>query len=352
MNVMGIDILDGTPVLDIKPYIPQYDCPSLWKSADETTALVNAGDSTFQDEEEVSDGSENVIKSKSEIDSGDDAAVNSLEKKSVARIENHDNSILRKEECTSDLNSTEDSVKILEKQLTLIESKETNQAHIKVNDFSGCHNSHSSKEHQYEKMTCPIVMCSNISSGNAVDQEQHPIDITQNKDHSSFAGIDKEQNFNHCPVVCETLENKSDQILTEPQRQFETHYESLSGARDTANFSQAAGWIDMPNVERLNVRFTATVDEQLDMFSEYCINDLYKLRFLKRSKVKEAIISILQEDPRSTYRRKHCCDNLYYFTLDCLHVTCWFDENTVEVVRLKPAALVKQCEAAYTLKGE
>ena len=30
----GIDIVDGTPVLDIKPYIPQYDNPSHWVSRD------------------------------------------------------------------------------------------------------------------------------------------------------------------------------------------------------------------------------------------------------------------------------------------------------------------------------
>ena len=27
LHVSGIDLVDGTPVLDVKPYIPQYDCP-------------------------------------------------------------------------------------------------------------------------------------------------------------------------------------------------------------------------------------------------------------------------------------------------------------------------------------
>ena len=27
MHLAGVDILDNTPVLDIKPYIPQYDSP-------------------------------------------------------------------------------------------------------------------------------------------------------------------------------------------------------------------------------------------------------------------------------------------------------------------------------------
>lgn len=27
LHVSGVDLVDGTPVLDVKPYIPQYDCP-------------------------------------------------------------------------------------------------------------------------------------------------------------------------------------------------------------------------------------------------------------------------------------------------------------------------------------
>ncbi len=30
LTVRGLDILDGTPLIDIKPYIPQFDC---WQSA-------------------------------------------------------------------------------------------------------------------------------------------------------------------------------------------------------------------------------------------------------------------------------------------------------------------------------
>ena len=32
LHVSGIDLVDGTPVLDVKPYIPQYDCPWTWKT--------------------------------------------------------------------------------------------------------------------------------------------------------------------------------------------------------------------------------------------------------------------------------------------------------------------------------
>ena len=31
LHVSGVDLVDGTPVLDVKPYIPQYDCPWTWR---------------------------------------------------------------------------------------------------------------------------------------------------------------------------------------------------------------------------------------------------------------------------------------------------------------------------------
>lgn len=66
---------------------------------------------------------------------------------------------------------------------------------------------------------------------------------------------------------------------------------------------------------------------------------LYCLGFLRDwQEAERAIRHILSEDPRSAYRRKRCPDKLYYFTVDSMHLTCWFDpdEATVEVLKVKP----------------
>lgn len=66
---------------------------------------------------------------------------------------------------------------------------------------------------------------------------------------------------------------------------------------------------------------------------------LYCLGFLNQwSEAARAIECILMEDPRSTYRRKSCNDRLYYFTVDTMHITCWFDpdDQTVEVLKVRP----------------
>jgi hypothetical protein len=66
---------------------------------------------------------------------------------------------------------------------------------------------------------------------------------------------------------------------------------------------------------------------------------IHRLEFLASSdEARSAIVRILQEEPRSVYRREKCLDRLYFFSLDCMHVTCWFDEDegAFEVVRVKP----------------
>lgn len=68
-----------------------------------------------------------------------------------------------------------------------------------------------------------------------------------------------------------------------------------------------------------------------DTNCEYCLNFIDS-----SSAAKQAITEILQNDPRSVYRKKKCSDKLYFFEIDKLHVTCWFDDRIAEVLRVKP----------------
>lgn len=51
-----------------------------------------------------------------------------------------------------------------------------------------------------------------------------------------------------------------------------------------------------------------------------------------------AIEAVLAADPRSVYRRKLCQDRLFYFTVDTVHVTCWFGDCFAEVLRVQPTS--------------
>ena len=100
------------------------------------------------------------------------------------------------------------------------------------------------------------------------------------------------------------------------------------------NITRVASWVN--NSAGLEVRFTSTALEQLD---ELCSRTLDGAMIQDREHVMNAVIHILEADPRSVYRKRKCLDRMYYFSVDRYHVTCWFDdENRVEVVRIKTEA--------------
>ena len=73
-------------------------------------------------------------------------------------------------------------------------------------------------------------------------------------------------------------------------------------------------------------------------FTQRAISDLEKVpstqNLKNKSDLKQAIMDVLQEDPRSNYRRDKCTDKLYFFTVDNVKVTCWFDEDLAEVLKI------------------
>ena len=101
------------------------------------------------------------------------------------------------------------------------------------------------------------------------------------------------------------------------------------------------GWVDGSVVSEVNVEFTPKSLDQLKRFHktnetnhcEYCLKHLNGFEDSK-----SAITRLLRADPRSVYRRTKCVDRLYYFTIDSLHITSWFDieTNVVEVIKIKP----------------
>lgn len=112
--------------------------------------------------------------------------------------------------------------------------------------------------------------------------------------------------------------------------------------KDTQTFNtdntKTADWIEIPPIDKISVRFTNLAQEQLKLFSSSAASD-FCLKYLKSGmEVSKAISDILCQDPRSVYRRKHCVDSLYYFVVDIVHVTAWFDKQVAEVVRIQPVS--------------
>ena len=74
-------------------------------------------------------------------------------------------------------------------------------------------------------------------------------------------------------------------------------------------------------------------------FTVRALNDLQKVPLTSnvkcREDLKQAIVDVLEEDPRSNYRRDKCTDKLYFFTVDNVKITCWFDGDIAEVLKIE-----------------
>lgn len=103
--------------------------------------------------------------------------------------------------------------------------------------------------------------------------------------------------------------------------------------------------LDLKAVSNLPVEFTERSLVELSQFhskdhhssaDESCPHCLEFLADWREAK--KAIESLLLADPRSVYRRNKCSDRLYYFTVDKVHCTCWFDTEpkSAQVVKIKP----------------
>lgn len=143
--------------------------------------------------------------------------------------------------------------------------------------------------------------------------------------------------------------------------------EGVSGVEAT-NSVRVAPWLEFSLVPHLDVEFTAKAEKQLGLF--HCHNQSspnpgphinsdtpdpdigntttklgpgayeessYLLQtFSSLSNARQAIVSILQQDPRSTYRRDKCSQELYKFSIDNLNISCQFTERRAIVTDIQP----------------
>ncbi|CAI9592432.1 unnamed protein product [Staurois parvus] len=109
--------------------------------------------------------------------------------------------------------------------------------------------------------------------------------------------------------------------------------------RDRTCDSFVPNWVTESPVPKLKVRFTPHAEMELKQFQAACDNGGPSFRyFYSFEEAKCAISTVLSADPRSVYRRNRCLDRLFYFTLDTMHMTCWFGDGFAEVVRIQPVS--------------
>ena len=139
---------------------------------------------------------------------------------------------------------------------------------------------------------------------------------------------------------------------------------------EATNSVRVASWLDSPSIAHLDVEFTTNAEQQLSLFqcqphpSLHTGNHIeshaqgdsnagnktdtthekspYLLQtFSSICDARQAIVSILRQDPRSVYRRDKCSQELYKFSIDNLNITCQFIGTTVIITDIQPKAVWK-----------
>jgi hypothetical protein len=283
-------------VLDIKPYIPQYDNPQ-W----------NISSSSHVDQQPCSDGHADQFRSIDCGDQGNDEDVNLTRTIS----ETVQQGFATQLDCSKELTAqgTDKHSGSLENEEGVCNSCAGNVEMRTSLEFPRCH----------DKLE--------FSQSCKLEQNKHnDFELSQNVEslkENLESDVTASSSAKSCQNIPEHVYTESSHFLSEHLNTSQTIGTKMSIA--------SADWIQSPPIQTLKVMFTNRAEEQLKNIT----SQHHQIRkILGAEATRQTIVSILAADPRSTYRRQQCGDRLYYFCVDSLHITCWFDENVVEVLKI------------------
>ena len=311
----AIDLLDGTPVLDIKPYVPDYDKPP--NLVEDKLELERNGKSKYKD---VSRSQETAS-----VSPGSQVVDQSC---TVPIQEILD---LQPAPTTCALSIAE-----------WIRNPPINELEVKFSDEAidqiGCfHGKREVREHPFVEELhsksddlsvhrCPCLQklklgLETVASENPDSCKLKSCKVNQISWQKPCDTIGcRSVNTDDCGGSC------SEASLNEKTN------ESMDDARHCCSQEE----LSLNEVDGVLEKIfpQPVTDSELLQASNVCI---YQLDMLSSPKeAKQAITDILRADPRSVYRRNCCRDKLYCFSIDTMNVTCKFEESTVEVLRVDP----------------
>ncbi|KAM9641656.1 tRNA (adenine(37)-N6)-methyltransferase isoform 2-T2 [Trichechus inunguis] len=282
----GIDMIHGTPVLDIKPYIADYDLPQ--------NLIEPLGDVNLQD---------NKHKPKTSFEFRSSGVTDNCDQQQLSGcVEPHP--------CTS-----------TKEKPTCPEDRTSEEIHVEHDDTAKIR--HSLKHG--EEIAAGYGSESRSDQSLSVAEKQ--VGSCHQEKSFSEEGTDKRSRRGQEAAIL-----RGNSVQTEPGA-----LRYPSGAADEARHSVVPTWVRDAPVTTLEVRFTPHAEMDLRHLSSDVGQTAFKY-FQSAEEAKHAIEAVLSADPRSVYRRKLCQDRLFYFTVDIAHVTCWFGDGFAEVLRIQHAS--------------
>ncbi|XP_059499848.1 tRNA (adenine(37)-N6)-methyltransferase isoform X2 [Stegostoma tigrinum] len=316
----GIDMIQGTPVLDIKPYIPEYDAPRGAPPRNngqlhQEILMPNeeCQDTTIPITGVVTTQSENKKPGHGKVASGTADAfyngwVQPAPRDASYPVRKMDDNLTGEDRYPVQAGATVSTC-------TMDESTDKQQCcipELKAEKFDVLAGKEDASYENIllavEKIKCQLVHNDALNKIIARDK---------------VFCLDSEQLS--AAMVCQNKQQNDEDAINIPGNQLSN--------------STVATWIKQSPVPSLQVRFTPHAELDLEQFQAPGGADPNKVSLKYFQSVKEAksaIEAVLAADPRSVYRRKQCQDTLFYFTVDVAHITTWFGDDFAEILRIKP----------------
>ena len=369
----GVDMVDQTPVLDIKPYIPHYDNPSHIEKVLQTVHLKEESSGIGE--------SSSATSSFSNVDcwitNNVDETV-SINASTTSYTENHRTSAIENHSPVHVSSSSSSSTSSLidvsrDEELALRLQAEEFQDNL---NFENVYiNNDNSSILEDNELRAIIANRSNSTSVNydATDSEMSGNDDQNLRNSRLLDGADgpsavcgtdldligrralnlrlEDSSSSSSPIrmgVREAPDGEEGFDLSQPQNA-QVSVSAVDSMHPNTSSQIAAGhtsenasdeavrvpdWISRPKTSSLSV-----------VFNERSILQLHEILNDKADEKRQAVENVLKEDPRSVYLRRRYGNQFYTFLIHDLHITCRFDDDRkiVTVFQIRPAGRMCEC---------
>jgi len=383
----GVDMVNQTPVLDIKPYIPQYDSPLHIEKLSNRLRENNINPDIFHDMEEACNLSEDQLldsfiddtdinHEQIELDisqdeeiafrlqveefqtypnldgydmtrgssqSAESHAVTSLQNDSGVDFIDRGTYLIRDRllDISSNLNSSEYATLASESQVDSVRDLNSRLDSIAINNSSDTDPTYLETDNDLNRTENQTLRNSRLLDGADGPSTVCGTNIDLVNRHVLHARIDNSpvrMGVREAPDGEEGFESQNlmpSRVLPDIHAATAISSGSINVTTEST-FSEirVPDWISQPRIATLSV-----------IFNERALVQLNEILDDKVDEQKQAIENVLREDPRSMYLRQRWATQFYTFLIHDLHITCRFDDNRgiVTVFQVRHAGRTCDC---------
>ncbi|KAH0539464.1 tRNA (adenine(37)-N6)-methyltransferase [Cotesia glomerata] len=329
----GVDTVDGTPVLDIKPYIPQYDDPL---HIEQEIRRENLDDRLSLYDSAFNGNIEGCLADEEGQDvSRDEELAMRLQAEEFQGIGNDQNLPQRYSRSLGPNPLTENASNVEASSRESSENPMPGPSGLGLENQTQEESEDARNSRLLDGADGPSIVC--VTDMDLINRRA----LNPRLDNSPVRmGVreapDGEEGFESQPLRSSlTVGNIQSIPAAGTFQSFPTRSSADTQTQSDNQFQvRVPDWISQPLSPSLSV-----------VFNERAVRQLVEIAKDKAEEQKRAIVNVLREDPRSVYLRQRWANQFYTFLINDLHISCRFDDTRriVTVFQVRHAGRTCEC---------